>query len=73
MPNPNKEQLKQTVKDLKEQAHHYIKTISELEEELSDLKMLTNTPDAFEKKNIRVQLHGGTVKELLQDVEKYTN
>lgn len=72
MPNPTKEQLKQKVKDLKFENGILKGHVSELEEEMKELKMLANTPDAFEKKNIRVQLHGGTVKELLQDVENIT-
>ena len=66
MANPTKIQLQQKVKDLKFENGILKGHITELEEEVGELKMLANTPDAFEKKTMRVQLHGGIVPELLK-------
>lgn len=65
MPNPTKEQLKQKIKDLKEENNALQELNSEIEEELNELKMLSKTSDTPEQKSIRVQLHGGLAKELL--------
>jgi|18_taG_2_1085343.scaffolds.fasta_scaffold06835_2 predicted nuclease with TOPRIM domain len=80
MPNPTKEQLKQKVKDLKERVSQLdgdLETmnalrfedkhrIEMLEDNCIQLKeQLDNKSEDFQSKAIRMQLHGGTVKELL--------
>lgn len=59
MPNPTKEQLKQTVKDLKEQVANLKKENGELQTALFE------GSNKVEKKPAPVRLHGGLAKELL--------
>ena len=63
--NPTKIQLQQKVKDLKFENGILKGHVSELEEEVSELKEIATSTESTEKKTMRVQLHGGTVKELL--------
>jgi cell division protein FtsB len=65
MPNPTKDQLKQKLKDLKEENTSLKKQILTLEEKVSDLKKNPTTSESFQSKATRLQLNSGKIKELL--------